>query len=568
MGRKLWIGLTVGMIFLRAVPGWAATINVPVDYSTIGAANTAATSGDTINVAAGTYTETGQIVISKNLSIVGAGKTSTIIMLDSDTTNSGDGKGWFLINPGNTVNFKDVTLDGSGHKIYQAIRHSGSGTIENVKFTNIKYEESGPQYNGGGVRILGPGNVDVKNCEFSQMGRVGIIDEGGTGTFSGNTYLGKGNGDWLDYAFDIEYGSQVIIDNNQISDNKGVASVDGSESAGISIWDDPGTRAIVTGNTLTNNTIGVAIAVATGSTDPIVTIGGGNIISGGTKGIDIQSWYGALGSPTITITGTTISDSVDGISVVSGMAVDNITVHNSSLLNNFDSGIDNLGTGTLNATDNFWGDSSGPSGGALDPVTSTPASGTGDNVSVNVHFDPWLDAAVDEAETKEIPAATTETIENGELGIGADVTTNAGGSSTVTLAQYSGNPSGVAFDGYYYDLFVSDPGNIDQIILKLYYNELANTEVYWFNDSIWALCSDQEVIAESVTIEGVTYNNRVEVTINNNTTPSLGDLSGTFFALAAPENPTADSGSLPVGPLAAGISTFLVWWKRRKQRQG
>ena len=32
--------------------------------------------------------------------------------------------------------------------------------------------------------------------------------------------------------------------------------------------------------------------------------------------------------------------------------------------------------------------------------------------------------------------------------------------------------------------------------------------------------------------------------------------------------PTADSGSLPVGPLAAGISAFLVWWKRRRQKQG
>jgi len=29
-----------------------------------------------------------------------------------------------------------------------------------------------------------------------------------------------------------------------------------------------------------------------------------------------------------------------------------------------------------------------------------------------------------------------------------------------------------------------------------------------------------------------------------------------------------NSGSLPVGPLAAGISAFLVWWKRRKQKQG
>jgi len=31
---------------------------------------------------------------------------------------------------------------------------------------------------------------------------------------------------------------------------------------------------------------------------------------------------------------------------------------------------------------------------------------------------------------------------------------------------------------------------------------------------------------------------------------------------------SGDGGSLPVGPLAAGISALLVWWKRRKQKQG
>jgi len=40
-------------------------------------------------------------------------------------------------------------------------------------------------------------------------------------------------------------------------------------------------------------------------------------------------------------------------------------------------------------------------------------------------------------------------------------------------------------------------------------------------------------------------------------TPSSGDGGG-----------GGGGGALPVGPLAAGISAFLVWWKRRKQRRG
>ena len=40
------------------------------------------------------------------------------------------------------------------------------------------------------------------------------------------------------------------------------------------------------------------------------------------------------------------------------------------------------------------------------------------------------------------------------------------------------------------------------------------------------------------------------------------------YAQVVADSSTGDSGSLPFGPLAAGISALLVWWKRRKQKQG
>ena len=54
----------------------------------------------------------------------------------------------------------------------------------------------------------------------------------------------------------------------------------------------------------------------------------------------------------------------------------------------------------VNATDNYWGASDGPSSyqgeTVSDPETGEPADGSGGNVSEGVHFDPWLDQPTNE----------------------------------------------------------------------------------------------------------------------------------------------------------------------------
>src|SRR5208283_2557005 len=85
------------------------------------------------------------------------------------------------------------------------------------------------------VAFGGVGDVDISNCQFDNIGREGVLyyGAGSTGTFSGNTYTGKGAGDWLDYAVEAGAGAVATIQNNIISGNTGVASVDGSTSAGV-----------------------------------------------------------------------------------------------------------------------------------------------------------------------------------------------------------------------------------------------------------------------------------------------------------------------------------------------
>jgi uncharacterized repeat protein (TIGR02543 family) len=272
----------------------------------------AVTADGTVNVAAGTYIETGQIVINKNLSILGADKATTFINPSANTEgeSAADGRGWFLVNSGVTFNLSNVTLDGSGHLIREAIRSHGNGTIENCAITNIRYS----QYLGTAIALYGGSSdvLNINNCEFSNIERVGILTKGPiTGSFNGNTYTGKGTGDWLDYGIEIQYGAQVAITNNVISNNRGVASSDGSDSSAVTIWDDSGDQATITGNTFTNNHIGVAVAIGGygSATDPVVDIGAGNLFDGGDIGIDIEN-AGNTGAPTVTF----------GVSIYKGQA--------------------------------------------------------------------------------------------------------------------------------------------------------------------------------------------------------------------------------------------------------
>ncbi len=282
--------------------------------------------GDTILVGAGTYTEVGQIVISKNLNIVGADKATTIIKPSQDTGVAGDARGWFLVPAGITFNLGNITLDGTGKLIYMGLYYWGNGIVNNCIVSNIKYNESGPDYQGRGMIIKG--NVDVTNSTFTGMGRIGIQYFGGGGTASGNTITGKGAGTWLDYGIELGNDAIVNVQNNTISNNTGVVVPDGSAAVLVTTFSGLGTTTVtVTGNTLTNN--GIGIAVGYDLSDTSVVVAHNNTISANTIGI--------------------------------------LSTHP-----------------VVDATNNWWGSASGPYHATLNP------SGTGNDASDFVNFTPWL----------------------------------------------------------------------------------------------------------------------------------------------------------------------------------
>ncbi|MDA2919472.1 hypothetical protein MYX76_08280 [Desulfobacterota bacterium AH_259_B03_O07] len=95
----------------------------------------------------------------------------------------------------------------------------------------------------------------------------------------------------------------------------------------------------------------------------------------------------AAGGNTITAMNNNIINNPTGALITSSTL---LTLLNNNVSGNA-AGVDASGASpNVDARSNFWGAADGPSGGVLDPVTSLPASGSGDSVSTNVRFDPFL----------------------------------------------------------------------------------------------------------------------------------------------------------------------------------
>ncbi len=137
-GRK--IGLTVlavvlfmGLIALmphsaQAANVWTVGPGGTYDFATISAAvgNTSVVSGDTLQVAAGTYTE-GNITISKSLTIRGA--KAGVAGKDPSRTNAAEESVWVssASNTGPTINAQGVTIDGFTLKLTKAVATNFGG---------------------------------------------------------------------------------------------------------------------------------------------------------------------------------------------------------------------------------------------------------------------------------------------------------------------------------------------------------------------------------------------------------------------------------------------------------
>jgi len=297
----------------------------------IQAAINAAADGDTINVAAGTYDEV--ITINKAISLYGAGSASTTLTY----TNSGAQHEQLIFLGTNT----GATINGSATIEGFTLRHGAGLTGDN---NLIKFRAS----SSGGL-------LTIQNNVFDQAGTdITAIEEA--------------------------YGaSNFVIQNNQFNSN-------------YAVWLNSAHDGTISGNTMTGSRIGMGGSGASGDNPRDIAVTG-NTIDGASYGMVL-----ANNIERIAVTGNDILNCTSaGVLYWDYGSYESwvdVVFNNNNIVGNAAgfAGYTTTALPTLvDATQNWWGDAGGPSGGLLDPVTSVPANGMGDSIGLsNLSFDPWV----------------------------------------------------------------------------------------------------------------------------------------------------------------------------------
>jgi|GEM_PF-2792753 len=272
----------------------AATITVGPPPASIQTAINSANNGDTIQLSAGSYVEQVQVV-SKNLTIVGAGENTTIIQAPAAATPltqffTFGSNFWCVLMIDNqaaptvqTVNISALTVDGgtqqdtttlpapspgfygSSNRFFAIGYHNASGTITNVHTTNTRQSTNFNELAGGGIvnaSSSGTATFTVSNSLVDFYQRQGIDLRGATltatitnttvdraYTLTPNTTTATPNG----IQFSAAATGSVI--NSTISGN--ISTTAGTQATGI-IPFGAGPNVLLSGNALNDNDIGIA----------------------------------------------------------------------------------------------------------------------------------------------------------------------------------------------------------------------------------------------------------------------------------------------------------------------
>jgi parallel beta-helix repeat protein len=342
-------------------------------YCTIQAAIDASSAGDTIMVAAGTYDLTASIIVDKSVSLIGDISDPENVVINAGTIpmNSGP-KPPDRDKDGFQVAANNVVI--RGFKIVNALTVVGG---------------AGDGWQNAGITVGG----DITLLDWLDPWNEPLLIDGGT--FSDNIIENCSHGIYLAMS------KNIVVADNTLRNSTCVPGRESYDGEGIVNWNTKawGTYQDPTGNVVEGNVIEDCerIGICLGAWGERFSVSGtvirNNTIRNSQKWAGIALMY--IDGP-LTITGNDISDNPEGISILGGDAYcTNIAVNFNNIAGNTNHGVYNGGANVIDATNNWWGHASGPSGeyGRTNPAGKV--IGKGDAVSDNVDWDPWLSHPID-----------------------------------------------------------------------------------------------------------------------------------------------------------------------------
>ena len=274
-------------------------------FATIQYAIGQASSGDVINIEAGTFSGTVNIPSGKSLQLIGAGESSTTI-----SASSGNG-----INiAANSVQIDSLTVTGAtDNGIY-------AHNVSNLTIANVHTFNNGTSANGSGIYVDGITGTSVLTNIYAnnnQLHGVSISDGSNGVTISGGTFTGNG------VSANTTTGGGINI--HSVSSSVSNITVNGSVNsswnmnAGIIIYAEPSSGSISTVSigtsgtiTLTGNgsgTIGEGVAIAGNVTTVNITaqFNEGSLPNGAGVAVVGTNNVGANSPSGVTISGSTFT---------------------------------------------------------------------------------------------------------------------------------------------------------------------------------------------------------------------------------------------------------------------
>ncbi|HSN95018.1 MAG TPA: right-handed parallel beta-helix repeat-containing protein, partial [Anaerolineaceae bacterium] len=306
-------------------------------------------SGSSVLVEPGIYTEQVTVNAKENLSIIGAGEASTIIVSpDALTALTGDRKPVVGIKASENVTIQNLTIDGAGkgkanNRMYGLFYYNTSGLIDHITVKGVRNEPlDGAQ---GGVAIYAyvddgtARNLTAQSSTALDYQKGGFVFNGVglTAIVDDNTATGAGQTDKIAMnGFQVGFGASATLTNNITSGNYYTGNPDNGIAGGFLLYQP--TDVVVSNNSVSTSNHGISV------------VDGGEI----------------------TIEGNEIINNATGIHLDGAATAE---VHHNRIFGNTTKGLTSNSTANISAINNWWGCNAGPTDPVCDLLAAT-ATGT------------------------------------------------------------------------------------------------------------------------------------------------------------------------------------------------